>query len=133
MKIEKVAKTLLNVPAITALVSDRVYPVIIPKSVGSPANYVVFQVISNVPRPTIDAFSSYNAYSARLQVTAAAATYAELKSIVQAIRNALHLQRGTIAGVNVTSVVLAVEGPEDFDGTENVFVQPVDFLVTYRE
>lgn len=133
MKIEKVINTLLNVPGITGKVGQRIYPVILPKSQGSPQSYIVFQVISNVPRLTLDATQGFKGFQARVQVNAAARTYSELKALVQSVRDALHLQRGTIAGVNVTSIVLSAEGPEDFDASENVYVQPVDFMVTHRE
>lgn len=133
MKIELVINTLLNVAGVTALVGTRIYPVVIPKSAGSPVAYVVYMVVSNAPRPTIDGGGGYKGYVARIQVTAAAATHSQLKAVVQAVRDALHLQRGTIAGVNVTSVALVGEGPEDYDSGEKLFVQPIDFMVVHRE
>ena len=135
MKIEAVIRSLLTTDAaVVALVADRVWPVAIPNGLspdGQP--YIVTQVISNVMRPTIDGHHKLNLYQARVQVDCVASSYPELCSLVEKVRLACNFKRGTIATARVTSVTLALEGPQNFDDEQRLFVQPVDFIIIYDQ
>lgn len=131
MKIEAVMRSLLKSDVGVAALTDQVWPVVLPK--GNPAQkYITTQVISNLPRPTIDGFHKLNLYTARVQCDCVAPTYPELVALVEAVRVACNFKRGTIATAQVTSVVLALEGPQSFDDEQRLFMQPVDFIITYQ-
>lgn len=133
MKVEKVTNYLLsNDAGVSALVGKSIYPVVVPKGI-QPNKYIVYQIVSNIPRPTIDGSNTLKLYNARVSVSIGASDYATLKQIVQAVRDAVHLQRGSIADASVISAQLILEGPEDFDEGSNVFFQPLDFLIIYKE
>lgn len=70
--------------------------------------------------------------TARIQVTAHAATYPEQKSLLQATRLGDGVHTGTIAGVEVRSVIRDSVGP-DLNPEEGLFQQSRDFMVTYLE
>lgn len=133
MKVEAVIKYLLSSDAgVSALVGTDIFPVVVPKD-KSPPKVIVYRVISNVMQPTIDGFSSFRLYKARVQVTAAAPIYSDLKALVQAVRDACHRKSGLLVGVKVVSSVLSAEGSEEFDDAVQMFVQPIDFIVNYHE
>lgn len=134
MKVEKVIRSLLTSdPGVTALVSsDNIYPVALPRGIKI-STYIVTQVISNVMRPTIDGHHKQNLYQARVQVDCVAPLYPALCALVEAVRLACNFKRGTIASARVTSVSLALEGPQNFDDEQRLFIQPVDFIIIYDQ
>ena len=133
MKVEGIIRELLTTDAgVTAIVGANVHPVALPKG-NNAQTYLVTQVISNVMRPTIDGHHKQNLYQARVQVDCVAPTYAGLCALVQAARLACNFKRGTIATARVTSVSLALEGPQNFDDQQRLFVQPVDFIIIYDQ
>jgi hypothetical protein len=83
MKPESVINYLLTHDApLVALVSDNIYPLVLPVGL-LPTHYAVYRLVSNVAQSTIDALSTFQLYKARVQVNLAANTYANLKTLVQ--------------------------------------------------
>lgn len=70
--------------------------------------------------------------TARVQVTVHAATYPEQKVLLQATRLGDGAYTGTVAGVEVRSVIRDSVGP-DMNPEEGLFQQSRDFMVTYLE
>jgi hypothetical protein len=69
----------------------------------------------------------------RVQVTACATTYAELKAVMKAIRTACRDKIGAIAGfVNVT-VHTDGKGPDFTVPDSGIYMQTQDFRITYTE
>ncbi len=134
MKAEKALRFLLvNDAGVLAQISaTSIYPVIVPKG-SQPSKYIVYSMVSNVPKPTIDALASYKLYQARIQITVGASDYVTLKALAQSVKDALHLKRGLINTVSVVTIQLALEGMEDFDEGSNIFFQPIDFMIIYTE
>lgn len=132
MYAEKALRALLmQASAVTAIVGDRAYPVTLPQGCAWPA--LVLTNISTVPLQTLDAAAAYGLMRGRVQVTAMAATYSELKTLVAAVVAACNYQRGVIASVRVTSVVREFIGPDLRDDDRSVCTQSVDFVVTFQE
>ena len=132
MRAEKVIKALLSAaPGITALVGSRVYPGAAPQGTTLPA--ISYEHISTVALRTLDALAGYNLVQSRIEVTALAKTYGDQKTLVEAIRQALDYQRGTIAGIEVTSIIRGSTGPDIRDDDMQLYTQAVDFLVTLKE
>ena len=132
MRAEKVIRSLLMAASgVTALVSDRAYPHIIPQGATLPA--LAVEHISTVDLFTLDASAAYGLTQSRIQVTAIAKDYVTQKALLEEVRKACTYQRGTIAGVGVVSVLRDGVGPDIRDDDVGIFTQSVDFLVTYRE
>ena len=133
MKIEKVPAFILASDAgIAALNGTNVWPVVVPKG-QRPSSYVVWRVVSNVMRPTIDAQQSFKAWRARIEITVGAGDYLSLKNLVQAVRASMNLQRGIINTVQVDLIMLALEGAEYYDDGSQVYVQTLDFYINYHD
>ena len=74
-----------------------------------------------------------NLVRTRIEVTAVAKTYAAQKSLLEEIRKALDYQRGTVAGVEVVSIMRDSSGPDLRDDDSGLFWQSTDFMVVHRE
>jgi hypothetical protein len=133
MKVELVpAYILANDAGISAANGANLWPVVVPKG-QRPNTYIVWRVVSNVMRQTIDAGQSFKAWRARIEITVGAGDYLSLKNLVQAVRTAMNLQRGIINSVQVDLIMLALEGAEYYDDGSQVFVQTLDFYISYHE
>lgn len=132
MKAESVINYLLTHDApLVALVAENIYPVVLPSG-GSPTQYVVYKLVSDVPQSTIDASSSFNLYKARVQINLAASTYAALKSLVKAASDACDRKNGMITGVKVVSCMLVLVGPDDRETGSEFFEQSIDIQMFYH-
>ena len=88
MRAEKVVYDLLTgSEAVTALVGLKIYPGLIPQNTTIPA--VSYELISSVDIPPINAQAGGVILRSRVQVSVLARTYAEVKTIQEAIRHAL--------------------------------------------
>lgn len=132
MRGEKVITALLNAASgVTALVGTRIYPPPLPQGVALPA--LAVEHISTVDLPTIDANAGYNLVQTRIEVTALAKDYPTQKLLIEQVRQAITFQRGTVAGVQVISILRGLVGPDLRDDDMQLFTQSIDFLVTLRE
>ena len=132
MRAEKVIHNLLMAnSAVVAIVSARCGPPPLPSPVTLPA--LVIEHISTVERTTIDAQSAYGLVEARIEVTALAATYPALKSLVDAVRVACNYKRGTIESVRVETVQRANVGADSWDDVLQAYAQSIDFMVIHQE
>jgi hypothetical protein len=96
-------------PEAFALVGDRVYPVLIPKSATFPA--VGIQVVSNLPSDTKSGVSGVDII--RVQVDSYAETYVSAQATDEAVRGAIDKYYGQ---VNVTGADLAASGVNCYIG-----------------
>lgn len=126
-----IAFLLNNNIALAGLVGDCVYPVVIPEGVEASCS-VVYASVSDNPMATIDGRSDFSLRKARVQVTAAAPTYPGLKQLKEAIIAACHKQSGPLGGVQVSSCVFSLAGPDDYDSAVERFTQPIDFILMYQ-
>lgn len=130
---EKIMRSLLLADAgVTALVGTDIYPSVIPEG-KEPSRSLVVEVLENRPLPTIDGINQVAAlYEARVSVACVAKTYADVKALTAAVRAAAHLKRGSAAGRWVISSVLESEGPDEYGIEQGVFLQAVDYTITYQ-
>ena len=132
MRAEKVITALLNAAAgVTALVADRIYPGILPQGAAMPALSVEHVISEELT--TIDAIAAFGLVRSRIQVTALAKSYPEVKALIEQVRIACNYQRGVVATVRVVSVLRDTVGPDLRDDDLRVFSQSIDFQVTYQE
>lgn len=132
MSSEKVIYHLLsNNAPLALLVSTRIFGGIIPQETALPA--LAYNHVSTVENATIDANSPYGLVTSRVQVTVVSKDYPQLKSLIALVRKACNYQRGTINGVIVNSIVRDVVGPDFIDDASSLFMQSIDFKITYHE
>jgi len=130
MRVELVIKGLLDAAAgVTALVGSRMYAINRPEGDALPA--VVWNQISDVPHPVLNQSAGPEVMVARMQINCISDTPEDVKALLEQIRLALHLQSGTINGVQTISILQATTGPDSYDRVTNTYAQPVDFMITY--
>ena len=117
--------------AVTAVVSDRIYPGELPQGTAMPALGVSH--ISTIERPTINAGSAYTMVQTRIEVTVLSKDYVTLKNLVRLVRAACNYQRGVFATYTVISVMQELIGPDMRDSDLTVFSQTIDFNVTWQQ
>jgi len=131
MGARKAVYALLSADAgVTALVSTRVYPTVLPQDKTLPA--LVYQRISGVEPGQIDG-QGRALVQGRVQVTALAAEFGACAAILDAAREALLYQYGSIGGVEVVSIIRDIDGADDFDPDLQAYSQSMDFIVSYIE
>lgn len=116
---------------LTSVASGRVYPVVRPQAGTLPA--VATTLISLVPDGVLDQSAGPNLYLARVQADCYASTFADLKTLVDAVRAAVHLKSGTYAGKTVVASTFDIVGPDGLDLDTGVYSQAVDFLITFYD
>jgi hypothetical protein len=129
---EKVIVALLEADAgVVALVGSRIFPSATTQGQALPA--IFYDVIADVPQPTLSASAGENVYVARVQLACVGATYTASRELGSAVRDACHLKHGVYAGAKVVSSVLALRGPDFANDAQGVFVNQMDFSITYQE
>ena len=123
---ESIAAALLS-----GVAGGRVYPVMRPQAGTLPA--VVTTLISLVPDGVLDQSAGPNLYRARIQADCFEGTFAGLKTLVDAVRAAVHLKSGTYASKVVVASLFDIAGPDDLDLDTGVYSQSVDFLITFYD
>lgn len=133
MSAEKVIFNLLkNDAGVLALVPvDRIYAGVIPQGAILPA--IAYNHISTTERATV-AMSETNALAtSRIEVAVQTKEYPKQKQVLKAVRKACKNKRGTFAGVVVNSVLVDTLGPDMRNDDLALYMQTIDFRVTYAE
>lgn len=128
MSAEKVIYNLLstNAPLVATVPVVRMYAGVIPIEATYPAlcyNLISSNDINGIALTTIKTVG-------RIQVTAVATTYPAVKALVDKIRVACNLKRGTFNGIVTDSVIMDNIGADYRDDETGVFYSTVDFNVT---
>jgi hypothetical protein len=132
MRAEHVIYTLLSGSAlVTAQVGNRIYPARMPQNTVMPA--LVYQTISGNELTPIDAQAGYQVMRTRIQVTAMAKNYQEVKNALEAVRKACLYQSGVIGGYQVLSITRDTVGPDLRDDDLSIYIQSIDFMVMHYE
>ena len=130
MTCETAVYSLLNVAGVTAIVGTRIYPIVLPVSVPTPA--IVYELISSWRGGALDAYAATHLTHARVQVNLLSADHAVLLTMRAAVFAAMQFRRGALGGVTVHSVIPSGEGPDQYDPEMRLFLRPVDFTLTYE-
>ncbi len=129
---ELIVATMLNTPAVVALVGTRRALVQLPPNSPMPA--LVYTVIDSKPTPNVAYQMGEQRALARIQINPLAATIGEVKAIHDAVRSVLDFQHQTIVvGQKVISCRLDLMGPVDKDSDAGVWTQPYDYLLNFVE
>lgn len=91
--------------------------------------------VSSISAPTWKPIrrGSVLTYRARVQVTVHAANYPSQKAVLSLVKAALPRAHGSIAGVDVASLVHDSDGPDFGDYDAGIFQQSVDYILTFSE
>lgn len=131
MSAEKIITALLRASSpLVAVVSTRIGPGPLPQGTALPA--VATNLISNVRRNTVGTREAAQLFRSRMQVTVLASSYAQQKTLVRLVADACKYQRGTIAGFSGVSVLPDIEGPDMRDDDATIYMQTIDFSVSYQ-
>lgn len=103
---------------------------IIPQRAVLPA--IAISHVSTIRHKHISAGSTYFCRS-RVQVTVQASDYPTVKAIAALVRGALPRTRGSIGGVNVDSILHELDGPDWCDDDAKIYMQSLDYMITYNE
>ena len=132
MRAEKVVYTLLTGSSqVTALVGLKIYPGLIPQNTTMPA--LTYELVSGVDIAPINAQAGGVIMRSRVQISALARTYAEVKTIHEAIRGALLFKSGLISDVQVLAITRELIGSDERDDESGLYMQAVDYLLTHDE
>lgn len=116
--IEQTLYTVLSTNvAVAALVSTRIYPLLMPQNTAMPC--VVYQRISSVPVTSINGDSGLD--SVRIQVSCWAGTFAGAKGLASAVRSA-------VDGSSLLKSVTLME-MDDIDNETRNFRSMIDFSI----
>lgn len=132
MSVESALYTLITTDStLAALVGTRLYPLVIPQEQCLDAAALAYQVISAQPEYA-HAEGDVWLDKVRVQLTAQAATYSALKSLLRALRTRLSGYKGT---VNTTDDVQAVfwTARDDYAPTLARPTARVDMTIWYRD
>jgi hypothetical protein len=124
---EALVLQLQNDAGVSALVSTRIYPLVVPQDATLPA--IAYQRISG-PRAYSHSGPT-GAVQARMQITSVASDYSGAKALSAAVRSAMRSFRGT-GGLDVDAVFEENESDTWMDRF-NMPVVRQDFLIHYRE
>ena len=110
-----------------ALIGDRIYPLQVPQDAELPA--LAYQIITDRYEVTHDQRSELS--RARVQFTHVGTTYTALKSLSEAVRDALHQFTGDLGGVVVTGCLLD-QDTDDWSGSHKSPVKRSDYIIWYK-
>ena len=97
---EAVFLVLISSLQVTSLVSERIYPKVIPQNTNFPA--VVYSQISGVRQHTLE--NTDKMVPSRWQFTCVAETYTELRGLSDAVKTALNNYVGTVGTVHIQNI-----------------------------
>ena len=129
----KVIRALLaaHAPVLALVPAARIVAGTVPQGMPLPA--IGLTEISRVELPTVSLGQRAVQVTARVQLTVHASTYPDQKAVLQAARLGPGAHTGTVAGVEVRSVMRDVVGPDMADDEAGVYQQSRDFKVVFIE
>jgi len=125
---EAVYSLLVANAGVLALLSTRIYPLVVPQDASMPA--LAYQRISSVPVRSHSGFASLT--RTRMQITCEAATYASAKAVAVAVRRAVESYVGTVGSVSIRGAFVENESDSFAEGIEAPVVR-IDVAFQHNE
>jgi hypothetical protein len=128
---EAVYSRLSGYAAVSALISTRLYPLVIPQDVSLPA--IAYQKIDSTK--TANHAGASQLARSRFQFTCQAETYSDAKALAEAVRHCWEGYRGTVATVRIDGTLI----DNDQDGYNeplSLVIQPsvrMDVIIWHAE
>jgi hypothetical protein len=135
MRAERAVKALLDAAAgVTAIVGSgaaaRIYGGAAPQETSAPL--VIYSKQSGEREPVLDQVAERRVDSL-IDVLVVATTYAQLKTLGEAVRLALNGKKGTFGGTAVLDIVIENESADQFEPQLDEFGQVWTFRVMHTE
>lgn len=122
---------LLANTTLAALVDDdSIEPGVLSQGAAYPA--LVVSAISTVPGRLNVREAAREYLESRVQVSALAETYPQVKQLLNAVRGACGNRRGTFNGVDVVNCRADLQGPDLKTPDDVAFLQTLDLIVLWR-
>ena len=115
-------RAVLNVPGVTAIAGDRIYPLLAPPDVARP--YVVWQRIASEPQVSLAGFTS-GLERIRVQIDCYADTPDAVFALAAAVRAAVQAATGPVRGITVNET-------DFFEDDTRLYRRAVDVSVFHR-
>ena len=116
---------------LSGVASGRCYPQYRPQNGTLPA--VVWNVLSTVPDGVLSQSAGQGLWRARVQIDCIDGTFSGSKTIAENVRSAMHLKSGAYGGKTVVASVIDQYGSDAVDIDAQLYIQPVDFLITFYD
>lgn len=116
-----------NANLIAVVPATKIMAGVIPLNTVLPA--ISVSEISSIENTTVAMVPTL--MTSRVQVTVMAKTYATQKSILELVRLALPVSRGTVDTIAVDSIIPEGAGPDLRDDDAGIFIQSRDFIVRF--
>lgn len=123
---ESLVTFIKSIPAITNLINNKFFPLVIPEDTELPAG--IYQLISSSPK--FGLCGNYGLVSKVYQLSAWGNSYSEVKNIVYAYKTALNNYSGTFGAMQLQGCFVVGEA-EDNDNNE--FMASVDLEFYFNE
>lgn len=123
---------LLSYTALTALISNRIYPEELPLGTQLPA--VVWIKISDVKEHTLE--GQYKQEQPIFQFTTYGTTKAAVRAVTNQLKAALCDYRGTLSGIFIQKIELQNEMSnleKSSDGTLKIYTEDLEFQITFNK
>ena len=119
---------LLTQSGLTALISNRAYPLKLPQNPTLPA--IVYQKID---APRLQGFSADYGVMTRIQITSWALTYTGASAVQEQIRAAVqNCMNQTMSGILVKNIEFD-EGPDSYEDDTERYGKIVDLIIWHTE
>ena len=115
-------------PDVSALVGDRIYPLLVPQDATLPA--IAYQRISTGRDETHTGPSGLS--QARIQLTCIADSYDAAKAVADAVRSSLDGFSGTMGGINV-GACFVTNDRDDWAASLDMPVVRLDVIIWHHE
>lgn len=117
-----------NAPLLVKVPTARIVTGALKHGTALPA--IAVRSISNIPRLQV-AQTNTHLYTQRVQVDIKADSYGSQQEVLALVRAALPRSRGTVANIEVDSILPDIEGPDLSDPEAGIYMQSLDFIVRY--
>lgn len=134
MSAERIIYSLLSsAPGVTAIVSNRIYPLALPEGKALPA--IVYDIVAQQERVPLSGVSTTRHITAHARVTAvfAANDYAALVGLFSAAKNACRLINGTVASIQNVTALIGAQGQDMFDAERQLCLRTFDVRLMFNE
>lgn len=119
-----------NAPLIGQVPAAKIMGGALPIGTALPA--ISIMEVSGSSRLTVAMNESKRLNTERVQVTVESKTYPLQKSIMQLVRDALPVSRGTVNSFDCDSILPDIESPDFYDEDAAIYMQSMDFIVRFN-
>ena len=131
MSAEQIVATMLNKPALTNLIGNKIFATSATPNAKPP--YLVYEVVSDVAKPNLNVNEPVRS-DANIRIYALSLKLDQLQSINDAVKDALHFKfQIVVGGKKVVESRLVSKNPIEKDHETGIYIQGTDCILRYYE